>query len=217
MKNFAIELEFFIKRGSEYRPAFEFTQNLDGNPVVGEIKTGIFSNPVDLIFDLQKRFYVESKAVEAKGATIELVSEISLSKEIRRELRANKGFIERKNLEILQEKSIYQDGELSRELELGQFIASLQINFSNNQEILHRYVDKDNKDRSFQRNVSNIYDYYSDLRALDKEFEEEIVRSNRIPGVYAIKEGSLGNRIEYRSLPNTICFERLLNALEKLK
>lgn len=54
------------------------------------------------------------------------------------------------------------------------------------------------------------------VRALDKAFEDEIRKSRRQPGEYAIK----GDRLEYRSLPNSaveLINDRIPSFLNKIK
>ena len=51
---------------------------------------------------------------------------------------------------------------------------------------------------------SQVFDFISIIRDLDNTYIEDIKNTNRVKGVYAIKDGELGKRIEYRSLLNTI-------------
>jgi hypothetical protein len=214
MIHYGIELEFFTYRGKDLVPAYKVTGNLDGNPVVGEIRTGIFSNPVDLFFDLQKRIYLEREALAKHGCNMLFRSEVKGSADFRKELRKDRTFINRKNLEVLEEFSIYPDGATSKEVEeIGIYQGSLQINISDNEVVEHNYVDKDNKDRKFSRNTSNLFNFYPIIEKLDKAYGADIKRTNRVPGVFAIKDGNLGKRIEYRSLPNSVNYEQLLKIL----
>lgn len=73
-------------------------------------------------------------------------------------------------------------------------IASLQISISS---LLHPAIT-DGQGRHHP-DVFSLFDTAKIIQALDKEFEKEILASGRQCGEYAIK----GDRLEYRSLPNT--------------
>lgn len=215
MIHYAIELEYFVVNSrNEYIPAHKVTYNLDGNPILGEIRTGIFTDPTDLIFDLKKRIYLEEERLKAKGCKMALTQQVSFSNQQIIELRADHDYINRKNLRQLRELSIY-GGKVGKILPRGVFKASLQINVSDNEDITWRLREKTGKEHTFARNVSNIFDYISLLRKFDTAFAADIKRTKRVKGVYAIKPGTLGNRIEYRSLPNDINLEVLLDILKK--
>ena len=49
---------------------------------------------------------------------------------------------------------------------------------------------------------------------LDEVYKEDISRTNRTKGIYAIKPGDFGDRIEYRSLPNNIKFSNIIKILK---
>lgn len=216
MKNYAIELEFFVKQIStgEFVPACDYTSNLDGNPVVGELRTKIHSNVYDLIFELKKLIYIESEKLAKLGCNLCLVPSIQVSNAFLKKLRESEKFVDNKNLRVLKELSVYGKNT-GHVLPKNIFKASLQINLSDNSKVSHHYRGKDDETKSFEQMVSNVFDYYSVIKSLDTYYIEEIQSTKRVKGVYAIKSGEYGNRIEYRSLPNNIDLELLLSTLIK--
>ncbi len=79
-------------------------------------------------------------------------------------------------------------------------LASLQINFSRENGVTERGDTK-----------YGLFDYFPIIKQLDEEFSSEIIASGRQCGWYAVK----GDRVEYRSLPNTI-FTTDLNGITAL-
>lgn len=222
--NYGIELEFFIRNKStgDIVPAYKVTNNVDGNPVIGEIRTGVHNNIVDCIFELKKLIHLEREKLYKKDPNLMLIFQdvITLSDVTLKALRADRECIQRKEHTVLEELSIYPDKKTGKLLPRGVFKASLQVNFSENKmfsfteyekvtvEDKYKYVSK-----SANKSYAGLFDYVSIIRRLDIAFAKEIVNTKRVKGVYAIKEGLLGDRIEYRSLPNTIDLNELLSSL----
>lgn len=218
---FGIELEFFVSKGEGdkkiYVPAYLVTSNTDGNPVIGEIRTGVFDSFIDCIFDLKKRFFLEKTKIEKAGYNLELVSEIKVNDEFLLNLRKDTKYINKKSLEVLEEKSIYPKGSVGKMLPRGVYKASLQINFSEHKNFTYTDYVKVTVDDKYKyesktatKTYAVVFDYLSLLSKLDVVFLEEIKATKRVSGVYAIKTGELGDRIEYRSLPNTVELDKLL-------
>lgn len=98
-------------------------------------------------------------------------------------------------------------------------IASFQINISNL--LSHSRTEFVGTDRVsiFRDDVFAPLDIPSLVRKLDEEFSVEITQSGRQPGEYCIKD----NRLEYRSLPNSVwtkwtrkaLYEKIKRAVEK--
>lgn len=61
-----------------------------------------------------------------------------------------------------------------------------------------------------ERLPAALFNYVKPIYILDEAFADFIRGTQRIKGVYAIKKGEFGDRIEYRSLPNTISLDELL-------
>ena len=204
MKQFGLELEFFVGKGKTIIPAFKGTDNLDGNPSVGELRTGIHSNIIDAIFELKKLIYIETNKLKNKGLKFKLISENTFSddqiNEIRKHCSSKKDYTE--------EISIYGE-KANRVLEKGLTKASLQINISENEKFYYQ-----NGKEQKHKILSTPFDYVSIIRQLDSLFEKDIISTNRLKGVFSIKEGENGKRIEYRSLPNTIDLLKLQNILK---
>lgn len=90
-------------------------------------------------------------------------------------------------------------------------IASLQINISNL--VSASYTDKD---RVFHPDQFTLLDVPRIVKALDTSFKDEIKEAGRQRGEYCIK----GERLEYRSLPNTVMpstFENIKDFLGRIK
>lgn len=91
---------------------------------------------------------------------------------------------------------------------------SLQLNFSN--QLAAAYSSKE---RDYPA-AYGMLDTHQLIQTLDREFKKEIEEANRIPGEYAIKDN--GIRLEYRSLPANVFFEknlelRIKNVVNSLK
>lgn len=214
MLKFGIELEYFVVDAKGITPAYKHTSNLDGNPVLGELRTGIFDNLIDAVFDLKRRMYLENESLKKKGVNIfssdgVLGHTVKVDDEFLKALRADKHYTSQKETEWLVERSIYgkKTGKVLPKVVIK---ASLQINISDNDVITHYYTGENKESKSFKKSYSEVFDYISILSVLDKHFSEEIKKSDRVPGVYAIKDGELGKRIEYRSLPNDVSLDKLL-------
>lgn len=218
---YGIELEFFVfNRKNEIITARTVTNNVDGNPLIGEIRTGIHNNIVDCIFELKKLIYNEQILIESKNCHIRFIPEVILSDEFIRECRKNKAFVNSKRLEALEEFSIYPNGAVSKVLPKGLRKASLQINFSENKIFNYteyRRVEVEDKYRYDSSNTTksyaSLFNYMNPIFDLDQAFKKEIKDTNRVKGVYAIKEGQLGDRIEYRSLPNNVDLDKIIEVL----
>ena len=91
-------------------------------------------------------------------------------------------------------------------------IASFQINISN----LLREAYRD--DKGVQHvNQWGLFDMPRIIRALDEEFKKEIKDAGRQPGEYCVKDSM---RLEYRSLPNSVCTfepEAIRSLLKRIK
>jgi len=209
MKNWGIEFEYFIfDDKNEFVPAFEAGGSTDGNPLIGELRTGVNKSLIDSVFELQKLIYLEEQRLKSKGFRIGSVQEVKLSNELLQRLRSSEKYIDNKQLEFLKEYSVYGK-KTGRVLPKNIVKASFQINVSDNAtKTIHYTEDKERKEEPFT--YSKVFDFYSIIKGLDNLFAEEIRTSKRVPGVFAIKEGSKGNRVEYRSLPNLIDVNKLL-------
>ena len=149
--NYGLELEYFVQDKQEnIVPAYKITNNVDGDPVIGEIRTGVFDNIVDAVFDLKKRVYNEIAQLEAKNAVMVITPQISVSKEFLVNLRKDKKFTDTKLKGPLEEFSIYPKGATGKLLPRQQFKASLQINMSVNNIVKHSYTDEENRQQTFQ-------------------------------------------------------------------
>lgn len=214
MINYGLEFEFFVTDGNGLVvPACIATNNLDGNPVLGELRTGVYSDLTDCVFELQKLIYNERKAIEKKGYRMFLVDKATLTNEQIKALRSNSQYVNQKHLRTLTEYSIY-GRSTGKVLPKGVYKASLQINVSDNREITYRaarMVGQTLISESETKWVDQAFNYPSILWKWDVQFANEIKLAGRVPGVYAIKAGIKGNRIEYRSLPASVPFLYLLN------
>lgn len=214
---YGLELEFFVTdKADQIVPAFVATKNLDGNPVVGEIRTSVHDSITDAIFDLKKLLYLEERKLRKDGYAINFYPSVKVSNEFVRKLRTSKEYIASQNKELLVEKSIY-NGPLSRMNPRNVYTASLQINISCNSEVSFNYTNDKGHPQCFKRDVSNVFDYYTIIRHLDKSFAAKMKAERRIPGLYALKDGRYGARVEYRSLPNNVDLDRVIEVISELK
>lgn len=203
---YGIELEFFVTKNNNIVPAYKATYNLDGNPVVGELRTGIFDSIEECIFDLKRLIYQEESSLHKKGFGLLLKSEVTVNDNFIRNLRRDRRFVDYKNKEYTEELSIYGEAETSI-LNTNKFKASLQINFSRSTQL--------HKTTSGRRIYGGLmFDYVDIIRKLDVNFKEEIKTTKRVKGIYAIKSGEISNRIEYRSLPNNVDLFKIIELLK---
>lgn len=220
--NFGIELEFFVQdRHGKVVPAYEATQNLDGNPILGELRTGVHSNIIDCVYELKKLIHKEKLALEKKGFSMKIIPQIKVDKAFIKDVRKHIHNY-KKEYSQLDERSIYPNGKMGKVLPINVFKASLQVSVSKNKKIyvkeaVERKVDGKYRTvpENCERDSSEIFDYVSVIQKLDKLFAENISEAKRVKGVYAIKTGTKGDRVEYRSLPNNINLNLLIDALNK--
>lgn len=219
---YGIELEFFVKDNEgNVVPAYQVTRNLDGNPVVGEIRTKVHDNIVDCVFELEKLLFLEKEKINKAGYNLSLEHVVTLSNEQKRTLREDKSFVSAKEMTVLKEFSIYANGKLGKILGNNVYKASLQINVNNITDFSYPSFEKiqvDNKykyeTKYIQKNYASLFNFAEILFKLDIAFAEDIQKTGRVKGVYAIKAGELGDRIEYRSLPNTVDLMKVIEVLK---
>lgn len=218
---YGIEFEFFVSKDGEIVPAYLATNNLDGNPFLGEIKTRPLNSILDCVFELEKQIYMEKSELERKGFKMEIISMNKFSNQDLVELRKSQKALNLKELKVLEEFSIYPAGKLGKLLKTGEVKASLQVNLSEHKYFTYPEYSKITVDDKYKYESSNVtkqyaclFNYVSIIQKLDKFFLDDILKTNRTKGVYAIKLGEFGDRIEYRSLPNTIDIKNLLKVLK---
>ncbi len=104
-----IELEFFVKeiKSGKIVPAFRATDNTDGNPIIGELKTSVYKDIVSCVFEMKKLIYLEKKALAKKGCEMVLESQIVVDDNFIKGLRSSREYINKKDLEFLKLLSIY--------------------------------------------------------------------------------------------------------------
>jgi hypothetical protein len=203
--NYGIELEFFVKKDNVIVPAHKYTNNLDGDPMIGELRTQVHSNITDCVFELKKLLFNEALALEKKDCAISLDTIAKVDDETVRSMRTMDNIIK----EGLVTHSIYNK-KLDKILPRNTYKASLQINVSQN---TTHYFHYDKNGISVKSTSSNVFNFPAIIRLIDTEFAEEIKEAKRVPGVYAIKNGENGNRVELRSLPNNINLTKLISVL----
>lgn len=221
MKNYGLELEFFVLKDDKIIPAYTKTSNLDGNPVIGELRTKVHNNILDCVFELKKLLYLETEKLKAQGCTLSLTTIQKVDDEFLTGLRKSEDYTNKKEHTTLNELSIYLNGKIGKVLPKGVYKASLQINISDNKDVSYTEYTKVTVDDKYKyesktatKSYSGIFDYVSIIAKLDEAFKQELIDSQRVKGVYAIKKGELGDRIEYRSLPNNIDLDKLIKILK---
>jgi hypothetical protein len=202
-RNYGIEWEFFVEKEGVPIPAYTATNNLDGNPYLGEIRTGVHADLLDCLFELQKLIYKERTSLEKKGFTMSALTEVVIGKDVIKELRADSRAVNLKDHTVLKEYSVYNKGT-GKILRRGHYKAAFQLNISENEKFSKSVENAKGRYETVSFDSSSIFDYPSVIRELDVVYLENIKSTGRVPGVYAIKSGELGKRIEYRSLPNNI-------------
>jgi len=208
--NYGIELEFLVRdaKNKAIIIANSVTYNVDGNPIIGEVRTKVCDSIVDCVFDIEKQLFLENNNIHLKNpqAIIDYKSGIAnitngLYKEVRNQYDTSK--------DRLCELSIYgkSTGKILPRLTIK---TSLQLNISKDHNI-HGSKGK------VIGHTQELFDYVTIIKKLDKAFKNEIKAANRVPGVYAIKGGVNGTRIEYRSLPSSIDKYKLIEVINKIE
>jgi len=212
VKNIGIELEFFVKEISTGKivPAYTVTRSLDGDPFIGEIKTGIHNNAYKLFYELKRLVHEENDNLNELGYEVSILPEYKMSNSQYLDLRKDRNYINNKELDLLEVFSIY-NRKAQKVLPRLLRKTSLQLNISENSKIYYT----DNNEEKF-RYYSELFDYIPIIKSLDDNFSEEISDTNRIKGVCSFKEGDYGKRLEYRSLPSSIDLNKLLNILKEI-
>ena len=218
---YGIELEFFVTdRMGTLIPAYKFTNNTDGNPVIGELRTGIHDNILDCVFELKKLIHLETSKLENKNCLIDFSTVKKVNDDFLRDLRKSSEAVNKKEITVLHELSIYPNGTVGKMLPKDTLKASLQINFSENKNFTFTEYEKVTVEDKYKyehktskKSYASLFDYVTVIHKLDNAFKKEIVDSKRVKGVYAIKEGNLGDRLEYRSLPNNVDLDKLIKVL----
>ena len=212
MKHFGLELEFFIfDKKNNLIPALKIIGiTTDGNPIIGELRTKVFPTLIEAIFDLNRLIYITEKKLKKLNYEIKFVSEVTVNDDFIKNIRKNIYYREYLGKKIYSEVFSIYGKENTNILPNNVFKASLQINISENSTV--NFSDDDGKWQS--RDISILFDYINVIRKFDTKFKQEIVSSSRKKGIYSIKDGDMGKRIEYRSLPNTIKLFDLLEVIE---
>lgn len=179
MYQFGFELEGFYWLGNTITlPPANYTT--DGFPGLCEVRTRGGSSIEDAYYSILKEF--------ARQPFDFSTCEHTFTQEDKRRIRSRHN--EKTAVDI---NNIY--GKEPKALG-NRTIASFQVNIS--YMVKNSYIDDKGNHRPAQY---GLFDYYPIIKALDKEFEKEIMTSHRQKGFYAIKDKC---RVEYRSLPNTV-------------
>lgn len=224
MRHYGIELEFFVRHHEKgIIPAYTVTSHVDGNPLIGELRTKPSTDIVEVVFELKKLLFLETRSLLKNHNSLLLApAEIKVGPDFLAGLRKDSNYVNRKELEVLDEISVY-DKKIGKILPRGVYKSSLQINISENDKIATTSTTnivkkKKNKTKTttVDRWVSKTFDFYSAIKKLDHAFSEEIKESGRVAGVFAIKQGEMGNRIEYRSLPSSVDLDKVIDVINSL-
>ena len=130
---YGIELEYFIlDKNDMLIPAYKATSNLDGNPVIGEIRTKVHDNILDCIFELEKLIFIEKNFLSKKGYKMDISNTKTVDDKFLENLRRCRDFTDKKENEILEEFSVYPKGKTGKILSKNILKASLQVNISKN-------------------------------------------------------------------------------------
>jgi len=216
-----IEFEFFVSKDNKIIPAYKATNNLDGNPFLGELRTNPENNILDAVFALKKLIFTEQLILSKKGFKMEIIPYHKFNDIELIEFRKDKDNLSKKEIEVLEEFSIYPKGKLGKLLKRGEVKASLQLNFTEHKKFdypIYKKITVEDKYRyeaeQIQKEYTCLFNYLSVIQKIDMFFKKSISDTKRVKGVYSIKPGIFGDRIEYRSLPNNINIDCLIMILQ---
>ena len=179
---------------------------LDGFPGLVELRTVGGKNIYDAFAELMKEKW------KYDSEKLYFVSSATFPPEVKRQLRLEHRF-DKDNVDI---QNLY--GKKPRALG-NRTIASFQINVSN--QVRKEWTEEFELDNDYTKKVYHaaehgLLDTSRIVKALDKEFEDDIKMAGRQQGEYCIKDTY---RLEYRSAPNTIFIrysvEELIKKIKK--
>ena len=191
MFNFGFELEGWEVELEDKIILPKETRTTDAFPGLIEIRTHQGQTLKNAYFDLLKRFSDDPFNTSTHKHTF-----TPDQKRILRKKQTNKSPCEINNIYSKTPKALNNST-----------IASLQINFSKLKD--HSYHDKEGK---YHETTYSLFDFIPIIKNLDNMFLDEILKSNRQPGWYSIKDSC---RVEYRSLPCSV-FETNLSNIRNL-
>lgn len=147
-------------------------------------------------FSLEADIYKLKQSASKISVTLEESSIMKVSRKTRIEAARmfSKGRIEYQNLY----------GHQRHRFSLSEAAAGLHVSFTDTRTV---------KTEKGEIKVNQLFDFVQIFRALDEAFEREIRIAKRRPGFYEIKGDC---RIEYRSLPNNVHKDKLIEVLNKV-
>lgn len=197
---FGLECEFFVRKSSV--GGYVLLGGLDASLTpdecgfLAEARGKPCSNIRDAVFSLYSDIYRLEGAAKQLGVELlrEPNADVPYEAVLASRRRYNKGTIQFQN--------IYG---FSAHRQKRKKTAGIHVSVTDSRE--HRY----SSGRVFQYNA--IWDFPQFIRQMDSAFKQEIKDAQRNPGFYEIKPD---HRIEYRSLPNNVKLERIIEVVETI-
>lgn len=193
-----LEREFLVANVGE---ANRFIVVPDGLPadecgLLAEARGQPFHSVEEAVFSLQADSYRLAKLFEAKGLVlVDLpIGKIDRNTRIEAARKYAKGLVRYANLY----------GYKAHRNNMAEQTAGIHISFTDPVTVTGRDCNT---------TVNGLFDWASIFVGLDKAFADEIKAAKRNPGFYELKHD---RRIEYRSLPNNVNFNKLIEVLKKL-
>ena len=165
--------------------------------LLAEARGQPFSSVEEAVFSLQADSYRLTKQFEAKGLVLVDLPIGKIDKQARLQAARcyDKGRTKYENLY----------GYEAHRNAMTEQTAGIHISFTSPQ----AYLNSNNERNS----INAMFDWAKIFIGLDKEFATEIKAAKRNPGFYELKQDG---RIEYRSLPNNVNLNKLIEVLKKL-
>lgn len=161
-----------------------------------EARSKPFQDVEEAVFSLAAAEFKIIQAATPRGLTALEVPIMEVSRKVRNQ--ASRHYVK----SLRQSQNLY--GHEDHDVDYPLATAGIHISFTEEEVI--------NIGPGAKRTVNRIFDYAKLFRALDSVFSAEIKSSGRLPGFYELKADG---RIEYRSLPNNIEGERLINGIQQ--
>lgn len=212
---FGLECEFFItKNGEICAVPTKYAGDADGSGLCLEARSKPYESITEAVYSLKAEIRRITKRVQADGYNILMEPVATVSKAIKRASRRD--YVK----DILRYENLYGHEDHKHKQTESPCGIHISVTVKETKSILHKTTElylfgKSAQKHSYKDIESDvIWDYPQFIRALDIAFKEEIKSSKRNPGFYELKSDG---RFEYRSLPNNIDLEKLIDTVSEIK
>lgn len=170
----------------------------DACGLLAEARGKPFTNVIEAVFSLHADVYHLTNTAKEQGFYLSNLPVFKIPRSLRIESRRQyqKGLVQYQNLY----------GYTRHKNSILEQTAGVHVSFTNPRNV----YDSESK-KCYEYNA--MFDFPQLFQSLDNAFEDEIKSTKRRPGFYEIKPDG---RVEYRSLPSNVDFDKLIDVLSTL-